>query len=96
MTKNYRVWLQYFDCSLTRRMGRRVSKDLCIGNPSIEEILRACIENNLRCIHEDKKYPRAWYLRQQGLITIEFEGKKNNLIKILATTMRRFRYANIS
>jgi len=96
MVKTYRVWLQYFDCTLTRRMGRRVSKDLCINNPSIEDILKACTENNLHCIAENKKYPRTWYLKTQGLITIEFEGKKNTLIKILAETVRKFRYTNNS
>jgi len=79
-----RLWIHYFDCALPRRLGRKVSKELCIENPKIEEFIEACKELQIKCeAVPTKKYPRAWY-RGGGLIIAYTTIKKNLLIKQLA------------
>jgi len=85
------VWPHYLECSLPRRLGRRVSRDLCIHSITIEDILRACSNLSLSCeVESDKKYPRVWY-DKQGRVLIEFDGSKNELLKMLAKEIRKLK-----
>ncbi len=85
------IWLAYLDCSIPRRLGRRLPRDLCIDRPSIDEILRACKELNLDCEADNEaRYPRTWYLHQ-GRVLISYEGPKLRLLKEIASVIRRLR-----
>ena len=85
------VWPHYLECSLPRRLGRRVPKDLCIDNVSLEDILRACESLSIKCdVEEDKRYPRVWY-SIKGRVLVEYDGPKTQLLKSLAREIRRLR-----
>lgn len=79
-----RIWIHSLNCSLPRRLGRKISKQLCVDNPKPEEFLEACSELGIKCEYlESKKYPRVWY-RQGGMILVETNLSKYQVIKLLA------------
>lgn len=59
--KEVRVWLNYFDQSISRKYGRKLPKKLTVPDPKIAEVLRACEALKYECEVEEKKYPRTWY-----------------------------------
>lgn len=88
MSKVYRVWLHYFDCSISRGFGRKVSRNLCVDKPSIDKVLDICRALNLKCQYiEGKKHPKHWF-RYAGLISIEYSGRKSELVKLIAKSLR--------
>lgn len=92
--RGYVLWPQYFDCNLSRKYGRKVSRELCISRPSIEDLLAACRELNLECEAEPEKlYPRSWYL-PRGRIRVAFTGPKASLLKLIATKLQELRSKN--
>jgi len=87
------LWPEYFDCSLSRRLGRRVPKDLCVIRPSLSEIVEACRYIGIECTPDDtKRYPRTWYT-SQGLVaaTVEVEVKKTALMRMIAEALKKVR-----
>ncbi|MCS7099278.1 MAG: hypothetical protein NZ925_02915 [Sulfolobales archaeon] len=65
-----RIWLEYFDQTLSRRYGRRLPRQLTVPEPRVGEVVRACESLGYRCEVEEKKYPRTWY-RQSARIVLK-------------------------
>lgn len=87
------LWPEYFDCSLSRRLGRRVPKDLCVTRPSITELVEACKHIGAECgADESKRYPRTWYMSHGAVLaTVEDDVKKTALIREIAKALRTVR-----
>ncbi|MDT7887861.1 MAG: signal recognition particle subunit SRP19/SEC65 family protein [Desulfurococcales archaeon] len=89
MAKKIIIWLSYLDPSLTRRLGRRVPRNLLPSKVTFEDILRACEELGLECeVLEDKVYPRTWYLGHKG-VSITYNGSKSELLRKLAAALSK-------
>ncbi len=89
--KKFVVWPQYLECSLPRRLGRRLSKDICVEKVSLEEIVKACEALGLKYeVEADKRYPRVWF-EGKGRVLVEFNGSKLSLLKLLAQEIRKLR-----
>lgn len=89
--KAIRIWPHYFDCSLTRRLGRRLPRSLCVNDPNPREVLKACSELGLECqLIEGKRYPRVWY-KGGGLILVATSEKKSNVLAALARALSKVR-----
>lgn len=88
MGKVYRIWLHYLDCTVSRNHGRKVSKTLCIDRPSAKAILDICTVLNLKCRYvEGGRHPRHWF-RYSGLVEVEYSGRKGELVKLIAKSIR--------
>ena len=87
------LWPEYFDCNLSRRLGRRVPKDLCVIRPSITELMEACKHTGAECsVDESKRYPRTWYISQGAVLaTVEDDVSKTALIREVAKALRSLR-----
>ncbi len=87
------LWPEYFDCNLSRRLGRRVPKDLCVTRPSITELVEACRHIGVECsTDESKRYPRTWYMSQGTVLaTVDDNVKKTALIREIAKALRTVR-----
>lgn len=87
------LWPEYFDCNLSRRLGRRVPKDLCVIRPTLTELVEACRHIGVECsADEGKRYPRTWYMSQGTvLVTVEDSIKKTALIREIAKALRTIR-----
>ena len=65
------IWLDYFNKTLTKRMGRRLPKEKCIFDPSLKELMDAVKEAGFEMTESDEKvrFPRRAYVRS-GYITL--------------------------
>lgn len=52
------VYPAYINSKKTRQEGRKVRKDLCVENPTYQEIKDVLAASNLRIGVENKMYPR--------------------------------------
>lgn len=91
MSKEYILWLSYFDCSLKRRLGRRVPLSLCIDNPKPSEFLEVCRKLGLECNYLDKRYPRLWYKSYGCIVIKNTQMNKNKLLKTMAKEVKELR-----
>jgi signal recognition particle subunit SRP19 len=85
------IWPVYFDLNKTRKKGRRVSKNIAVQSPKILEIEEAAAKLHLE--HEviaEKGYPKTPWLKT-GMILIEKEGSKEQVINKLAKQLLKIR-----
>lgn len=86
------VWLIYFDASISRRSGRRVSRKLAVDAPTLEELVEACKRLNLSFqVKESARYPRMWWSRGGYVIVDKVNKSKGRLLEVLALEIRRLR-----
>ena len=75
------VWLDYFNKTLPRDKGRKLSKEKCIFDPSLNELIEAAKAAGLELTESNDKvrFPKRPYVRS-GYIVLPKNGPK---IKIL-------------
>lgn len=83
------VWTDYFNRNLSRRKGRKISKDKAIFDPSIQELVEASKLAGFLITadktNESARFPRRPYVRS-GYIMLEknLTSKKCSVIQSLA------------
>ncbi|MEM0454139.1 MAG: signal recognition particle subunit SRP19/SEC65 family protein [Sulfolobales archaeon] len=88
------VWPQYLDLALSRRLGRRLSRQYSITKPTVDELIVACKELKIECVVErEAKYSRAWYSGTGGRIIAYCDKgiKKLALLKALSNKVKELR-----
>jgi signal recognition particle subunit SRP19 len=78
------IWLDYFNKTLTKKMGRRLPKEKCIFDPSLKELIDATVEAGFSPKESDDKvrYPRRAYVRSGYVILPKSAAKAKILSKI--------------
>jgi signal recognition particle subunit SRP19 len=86
------LWLDYFNKGLSRKQGRRVSKELAVFEPKIEELIRAAKTLGYKDVevNENTRYPKRWYQRS-GYIMIEKDDSKEVIIQEMAKELLNIR-----
>ena len=91
-----RIYPEYFDSSLTRAQGRRVSKKVALENPSLLELklsaqkLRFTVE-----VDDTKANPKHW-TKPNGLLylstsdTVQELAPKTEILRNLSKTVKEF------
>jgi signal recognition particle subunit SRP19 len=87
MQKERILYPCYFKKSLTRREGRRVPKGLASDHPSVKDLDKACQKLRLECRVEEANHPAYWGIHE-GRAVVLWDGKKEELIRQVAKTMR--------
>ena len=90
MRDKWVIWPVYFDANVSRKEGRKVSKELAIKNPSIDDIYKAAKKLGLNPVKEEKAYPKRWW-RKEGRLLIDKKGKKMEIIKKIAEIIKENR-----
>ena len=81
------IWPAYFDSNRTRKMGRRVSKDLCVRSPKMDEIVTVISKLGFQCeLNPEVSYPKKPWVRT-GLLLIEKKYSKEQLINKIALNL---------
>lgn len=88
MRDKWVIWPVYFDANVSRKEGRKVSKELAIKNPSIDDIYKAAKKLGLNPVKEEKAYPKRWW-RKEGRLLIDKKGKKMEIIKKIAEIIKQ-------
>ncbi|WP_440059874.1 signal recognition particle protein Srp19 [Thermogladius sp. 4427co] len=80
----------YIDCSYTRRLGRRLPRNLCVSNPTIEEITEAAKKLGLNPeVEPGKRYPRMW--RRMGRVIVDKKAPKTKILRMIAQEIKKMR-----
>ena len=91
--KYFVLWPQYFDSTLSKRMGRRVPKELAVPKPSQKEIIEACKELGREVIALEGRYPRQWWVGEGPVAVEKLEGEsKRELLEKVARKLHSLRY----
>ncbi len=95
--KSIILWTVFFDSSRTRSEGRKLPKNLCVRNPTVEELEEAIKQLGLEYeVAREKKYPRIWYLDvPQGYVRIYKDPSLNitrtKLLRMVAEKLKEIR-----
>jgi len=75
------VWLDYFNKTLPRDKGRKLSKEKCIFDPSLKELIEAAKAAGLELTETNEKvrFPKRPYVRS-GYIVIPKSGPKTKIL----------------
>ncbi len=75
------VWLDYFNKTLPRNKGRKLSKEKCIFDPSLKELIEATKAAKLELTESDDKvrFPKRPYVRS-GYIILPKDGPKTKML----------------
>ena len=78
------LWPAYFDSTKTRIEGRRVSKNLAVPSPKLEELQKATERIGLHSeVVSDAKHPSAPW-QKTGIIVAPKKGSKTQIIREVA------------
>ena len=75
------IWLDYFNKTLPRKKGRRLSKEKCIFDPSLKELIDATTAAGIEPTEtEDQvRFPKRPYVRS-GYIVLEKKSTKTSIM----------------
>jgi len=78
------IWLDYFNKTLTRNKGRKLSKEKCVFDPSLKELIDASKSAGLEITETDEKvrFPKRPYVRSGYVVVPKGTSKVNVLNKI--------------
>jgi signal recognition particle subunit SRP19 len=86
------IWPAYFDAALTRAEGRRVSRELAVEEPTVEEIARAVKQVGYDAVVErDTTYPREFEPRGRVLVRDADDATKSDLLQATAAYLGAIR-----
>jgi len=75
------VWLDYFNKTLPRDKGRKLSKEKCVFDPSLNELIEATKAAGLELTESNDKvrFPKRPYVRS-GYVIIPKSGPKTKIL----------------
>ena len=79
------IWLDYFNKNITMNMGRRVSREKSIFDPSLNELISAAKAAGLEPTetNDQVRFPRRPYVRS-GYIILAKTQPKSKIISIIS------------
>ena len=82
------VWLDYFNKTLPRNKGRRLSKEKCIFDPSLKELIEASKAAGLepKESEDQVRFPKRPYVRS-GYIVLEKNTPKTNIMNKISNKL---------
>lgn len=83
--EHFVIWLDYFNKTLTKKMGRRLPKERCVFDPSLKELIDATTEAGFEVTDSDDKvrFPRRAYVRS-GYVTLAKASPKTKILHKIA------------
>ncbi|MDE1862191.1 MAG: hypothetical protein KGI33_04690 [Thaumarchaeota archaeon] len=82
------IWLDYFNKTLPKKMGRRVSKEKCVFDPSLKELEEAARSAGFAPTeaNDQVRFPRRPYVRS-GYIVLAKGTPKAKMISAIGERM---------
>jgi signal recognition particle subunit SRP19 len=76
------VWLDYFNKTLTKKMGRKLPKEKCIFDPSLKELSDAAAEAGFELKESDDKvrFPRRSFVRSGYIVLPKNSTAKTKIL----------------
>ena len=83
----YVIWPVYFDKSLSKFEGRKVSKKNAVEKPSIDDIAKAAKSLGLNPILEKNVAHPSRHRKKEGRVLIDKKDSKSKLLKQIANRL---------
>ena len=82
------IWLDYFNKTLPRNKGRRLQKDKCVFDPSLNELIDATKAAGLEMKESDDKvrFPKRPYVRS-GYVVLPKNMPKTQLLEKISAKL---------
>jgi len=82
------IWLDYFNKTLSRQKGRRLAKNRCIFDPSLNELIESANDAGLKptATEDQVRFPRRPFVRS-GYIVLEKKMPKTKILNKIADKM---------
>jgi len=79
------IWLDYFNKNITKKMGRRVTREKSVFDPSLNELVSAAKAAGLEPTetNDQVRFPRRPYVRS-GYITLVKAQPKSKIISLIS------------
>jgi signal recognition particle subunit SRP19 len=86
--EHFVIWLDYFNKTLTKKMGRRLPKEKCIFDPSLKELVDATKEAGFEVTESNEKarFPRRAYVRS-GYVSLPKVSPKTKILYKISERM---------
>lgn len=85
------VWPQYLDKNLSLNEGRKVSKEIAVEDPKLQDIEKALKRLNLpHSTQKERAYPSKWY-EKSGRILVESDKSKLELLKEISLKLQEIK-----
>ena len=86
------LWLDYFNKNLKRRQGRKVSRELAVFDPTVQELIEAAKSAGLQFsdqeMNSEARFPRRSFVKSGYLMVAKKDGiKKSQVIEEVADKM---------
>ncbi len=86
------IWPAFLDADRSRSEGRRVSQELAVSEPTVEEIAKAVQQVGYDAVIErDKTYPREYETRGRVLVKGAEDATKTDLLGAVAAYLDALR-----
>jgi signal recognition particle subunit SRP19 len=84
------IWLDYFNKNLSRKKGRKVGKNICVYDPTMQELIGASktleFDFSEENINNQARYPRRSFVKS-GYLMIPKREKKSTVVNQIAKKM---------
>ena len=82
------VWLDYFNKTLSRQKGRKVAKEKCVFDPSLNELIESAKSAGLEptATEDQVRFPRRPFVRS-GYIVLEKKLPKTKILDKISEKM---------
>ena len=82
------VWLDYFNKTLPRNKGRRLTKEKCVFDPSLKELIEASKAAGFepKESEDQVRFPKRPYVRS-GYIVLEKNTTKTNIMNKISNKL---------
>ena len=86
------LWLDYFNKNLKRRQGRKVSRELAVFDPTVQELIEAAKSAGLQFsdqeMNSEARFPRRSFVKSGYLMVAKKDDiKKSQVIEEVADKM---------
>jgi len=81
------IWPIYFDKSVSRIRGRKVSKKIAVDKPKIDNIEKVAKELKLNPVLEKKSSHPSRFWKSEGRILVDKKNSKVNIIRQIANKL---------
>jgi len=86
------IWPAFLDADCSRSEGRRVSRELAVSEPTVDEIAKAVQQVGYDAVIErDKTYPREYEARGRVLVKGADDASKTDLLGAVAAYLDALR-----
>lgn len=84
------IYPEYFDFNLKRSQGRKVSSNISVKKPNIDEIVIVAKTLGSNIKKRSKSHPSNWH-SELGSLTLFYEGTKVSLLRKMGKELKLLR-----